>query len=273
MIEEGRRVYPVNSKRLTRRLSQDFSSKTLNNRRTGVNSMLSGEYKPFIGFKEDTFSKLFGFGLIPETASETEIMQRVVSPLQSLAKKHNVPAIFAGVEDLSPHVTLHVGSFKEMSPEDMSSVHDWLNSGSSHLRWVSEILCGLSFHMDTLVMGAPNSYLSAGKFDDEQGAPYRARMIFEEILQRSISAVAKNSQPISGTIGTLYPRYDDIFHLSVSRLTEIRSGDVLSMYAIEANATVGEELQRNPITFTVGEVISGLASEDLKKRGPHLLIK
>ncbi len=167
---------------------------------------------------------------------------------------------------------MDAGNFYDIPKEQEEVIRQWLNSGSSHLNALKPILSRLSFHMDTLVV-APNSYICPSKFDNEQGAPYRARMIFEEVLLRAPKAVGKKyHEKIEGKV-SLPPgyRYDDIFHLSVSRIVKKTGDENFLEFAKEANETIGRNLHENPLIITSDEVILGRPIELYQRFAPHLL--
>lgn len=85
-------------------------------------------------------------------------------------------------------MALEVGVLKDFSPEQISAVFEWFLSDKSHLNKISKIFNGLVFQMDTLIMG-PNSLICSSKFDEEQGAPYRARKAIEIMVGRTAKKV------------------------------------------------------------------------------------
>lgn len=266
------RVYPVRDIETIGRMQADYSAKIDRNREAGRKAFASGDYKPFKGFPVEQWKNLFGIGFELDEASQQAVIDRVSRPMKKLADQYGVPSIFAGIGDLPPHVTLDVGTFKDIPSDKVYLIDDWLLSNKSHLQWLSNILRGLTFHMDTIVV-APNSYICAGKFDDEQGAPYRARMAIEKMMQRSFQNLEKViGAPLTGSFAPPY-RYDDILHTSVSRVTEKAPSSALLRYANEVYASIGADLMREPIPVTVASVTNGRAADFIASIKPELLLK
>lgn len=261
------RTYPVKDNGTIARLQSDFSAKYKRNRDAGVVAFFFGEYKPFQGFPKEQWDKLFAVGFELEPHSQQAVIERISRPLQNLAEEYKIPAIFAGIGDLPPHITLHVGIFKDMDETQITAIKNWLLSDKSHLNLLSNIFKGLTFHLDTLVI-APNSYIGVSKFDDEQGAPYRARMVIEKMMQK---AVGHLDHP-GGTFGPPY-RYDDILHISVSRLVHQASPEALLQFARAAYDQVGSVLVKEPVAVTVAAVHNELASDGIIRMNPRLLCR
>ncbi|MEK7605553.1 MAG: hypothetical protein AAB478_03450 [Patescibacteria group bacterium] len=268
------RVYPVRDEAVVDAMQAAYTAKINLRRQQGREAFESGKYTPFAGFP-DSFKNLFAGGFELEAPSQQQVIEQVVGPLQELASTYEVPAVFAGAGDLMPHVTLFNSPYKDLSPEDQAQMDAYLLSNRSHLGLISKYLTGLTFHMDTLVVG-PNSYICAGEFDDEQGAPYKARKAIEAIVGTNFADPDNpgKTKHVLGRAATVFEReeqidfpggfgfpygWDDIFHTSVSRVTDMVPSDRLLAFTDEAYATVGASLSAHPIPITVASVHMGRA--------------
>lgn len=230
---EKHRVYPVKGSEIAAIMQDFYQAKIERNRRNGYTALSSGEFKPFTGYAREDMSNIFNFVLELDEPSRVEVIERVVDPLQKLAEVYKIPSIFAGKGDIPPHITLDIGTFRNFPEEKKKIIIDYLSSNKAHLNKLSAILTGLVYHMDTLVM-APNSYICVGKFNEEQGAPFRSRYIIESMMRRSLKELGES---IPGVFSPPSP-YDDLLHSSAGRVVgEVPKKD-LAMYAQEAYATV-----------------------------------
>ncbi|HVZ58480.1 MAG TPA: hypothetical protein VG935_01900 [Patescibacteria group bacterium] len=246
----GERVYPVHNLDTVARMQQAFTEKVNANREAGRRAFQSGEYKPFTGFAKEGFHDLFAMGLELDQASQGSIITQVSEPMSQIAEELGVPAIFAGKGDLLPHVTVFNSPFKGVPTEDQEKILAYLQSDVSHLGLLSKILSGLTFHMNELVV-APASYLCQSEFTDEQGAPFKARQLSEEIIKRAIRSFEREEQiALPGTFGFPY-RWDNIFHASVARITDAVDPDRLLSFADKVDHEIGQPLRDNPIAITV----------------------
>ncbi len=270
MAEE--RVYPVKDPDNVARLQQDFYEKLARNKAAGLQAFQRGEYKPFAGYSLEALRKEFAVILELDKPSQQRVLERVVDPLQKLAQAREIPAIFASSGDLPPHVTLQGGRMKDLSTEQIRIIQEWLLSNKSHLAMLSSILEGLTFHHDTLIL-APNSYICASKFDDEQGAPFRVRKATGTMMSRAFGKLsAQTVQPIiTGSFAAPYSYYD-IFHTSIMRFVGMAPKENVLRFVDQAYETVGEDIQRNPIPVTVSKVFRGTPDEFIQANTPQLLL-
>jgi hypothetical protein len=267
---DGARSYPVKDKELVTAQQAKYLLKIERNRVNASHAFATGEYTPFKGFDSGKFGNSFTTVLEFDRDSRQEIDERVIGPLVELSRKHNIPAVFAGREDQPSHVTLEPGVFKDMSEEDKGVVSEYLTSNKSHLALVAKVLNGLRYHFDTLVI-APASFICASQFNDEQGAPYRARHLIEKIMLDSLTSAARPlGRPLSGTL--MPESFDDIFHSTISRLTGMAGADSLARYAEEAYATIGEDLRKKPIIARVDGVSAEIATHRVSRTAPGLLL-
>lgn len=262
------RVYPVKDPETVARLQQDYSAKLKRNKEAGLQAFQRSEYNPFLGWSEKAMRNVFNVILELDDASKQRVMKQVVNPLQELAQIHSIPAIFAGNRDLPPHVTLQVGIIKDISVEQFQDIQRWLTSNKSHLNALARILEGLEFKQDTLVI-APNSYICASEFGNEQGAAFKSRRIIERMMGRSLRLTS--GEQVGGSFAPPYSYYD-IFHTSVLRLTDHAPAENLSAFAEEAYGTIGENLKRNPLEVKVAHLFRGIAADFMRTYTPHLLL-
>lgn len=269
------KVYPFASKPDQEQATRDevqglFDAKKAKNIASGQTAYQSGEYKPFEGFGRQGMENLFVLEIELDEASRREIAERVVKPIKEIAERLGISEMyFAGEKDQDPHITLHVGRFDKMTPEEKESVKGWLEGNASHLRWASDILTGLKFQIDTVVASGRDTYIAAGKAEGNQGAAFRVRKVFDRALER---AQAKLVTTPDAKIGPHYARYDDIFHISIARFGNKVEPDRLQTYAGEVNAKVGKELAENPLTIKAEIVTPRIATIGVEKRKPELLI-
>lgn len=261
------RTYPVKDAAVTLQASKDYVAKLNRNLAAGKEAFSSGGYSLFEGYKPETIRKEAIIVLELDRPSQDAVINRVARPLQTLASKYDIEGIYTGGNDLPPHVTMEMARTNLSLPKFDEAMAALL-SDSSHLAMLSSILSGLQFHHNTLVM-APNSYICAGDFNAEQGAAFRAKRLMEEMMRRSAQEITEGPE-----IGTLAPpyRYDDIFHTSVSRLVAKKSpSEALLTFAAEAEATVGRELRRQPLSVRVERVYAGTSLDFVRENAPHLL--
>lgn len=242
-------------------MQQAFDAKLARNKASGMAAFTTGEYKPYEGVFPEKMGEQFVLMLMLDDGSKADIAEQVVNPIRSLADKYAIPATFAGHGDLPSHVTLDVGNFSGMTPDEITASREWLASSSSHMEQLSRIASGLTFTMNELVL-APNSYICAGTFDDEQGAPFKIRKIAEEIMARAPKSES------TGTITPPYP-YNDIFHSSIFRLTGHAGPEKLTAFAEETYATVGQELRENPVTITATGIRRGKPIDYYREETPQ----
>ncbi|GEM_PF-6586173 len=254
-------------------MQREYAAKISANRAAGLKKFESGKYTPFTGFPVKKFSKICDFTLELDPQSQLQIAERVVNPLQELAKKYEISAIFPNKGDQPVHVAFENGLFPANIPEEqIKFVIQWLESSKSHIGRISKILTKLTFKHDTLVMAAPTSYICAGEFGNEQGSIYRARMAIETIMGKAAGKLENEfgEGAVSGIVGD--KRYHDIFHTSVMRITREVPASQLIPFAQEAYATIGEDLKREPLQITVSSVYVGRASDFHKTNAPWLVV-
>ena len=258
--------YPVRNQATRERMQVEFTAKIVRNQSHGRNALETGDYEPFKGYSSETFDRKFVLILELDDVSKASVQKRVIDPVKSLAQAYNIPLIYSGKEDLPPHITLQVGNFIDVTPEEQVKMQDWLRSNRSHLQLLSSSLTGLTFSMDTLVV-APNSYICSSKFDSSQGAPFRIRRAIEKIMVRAPEK--------SLSRGKLTPpsRYDDILHTSVARLTEDVDPKILKKFTDDLYDTVGTDLKENPLNLKVASVYMGTAADFYRNYGLDNLLK
>ncbi len=262
MIKNGERVYPIKDADTIGEAQAAYQAKIEKNKKSGRLDFESGNYPGFKGYPVVRMDQIIGIMLQLDEESQRLIQERVVEPLSEIADKYNVPNLFAGREDLPSHVTLEAGIFQENGPEEQDAVEKWLRTGEAHLTRLSAILTGLKFSFDTLIV-APNSYICSSRVDDTQGAPFRARQIVRRIMHRVTP---------TDFFGPLYPRYDDIFHSSVSRVTEVVSPKMAMGFLNDSYETVGQNLQRSPLEVMTQNVYIGKSGDFLRQYAPGVLI-
>jgi hypothetical protein len=261
------RLYPIKDLRLAHGVDEAYHKKVVKNQLTGERCIVNGDFTPFESYRMKKIENEFAVLLFPDENSRNEIMNRVSIPLQEVTKDLGIQAIFNGVEDLPFHLTLEVGTFVNVPGSQKKTMRKLLVSDDSPLRHVERILTGLTFHLDTLVV-APNSYICAGRFDEEQGSVYKARRIAKRCfkLARNKVLVDKFGEPNFTPLLT----YEDIFHLSISRLTGTVSGEVSNRF-IDRGREIANEISKRPIAVTIAGTFCDIETSFWVQHVPSLL--
>ncbi len=262
MIKNGERVYPIKDTSTINEAQAAYLAKIEKNREAGHLAFESGNYPAFKGYPAVRMDQIIGIMLQLDEQSQRLIEERIVGPLSGIANKYDVPNLFAGRGDLPSHVTLEAGVFQEDKPEEQAAVERWLRTGGAHLTKLSAILTGLKFSMDTLIV-APNTYICSSRVDETQGAPFRARQIVRKIMHRVTP---------TDFFGPLYPRYDDIFHSSVSRVTEAVQPKMALSFLNESYETIGQNLRKSPLEVVTSNVFIGKSGDFYRQYAPGVLI-
>lgn len=266
------RVYPVRNEVTADQMQKAYTAKLQANRANGRAALESGQYAPFAGFNEEKFRNLFVVSFELDQDTQESIEERVIAPMDDLAKEYGIPLLLAGREDIPPHITLLNSPLINVPQWDQQEINEWLASSSSHLNPLAEILTGLTFHMDETVIG-PASYICASKFDAEQGAPYRAKKIVQQVIRNATLHYERTyGAPFPGSF-MLNNSWDNIFHLSTARFTDNKvSGDAALAFADEVDGTVGQGLREDPLTVTVSNVRNVRAADVVGKYKHELLV-
>ncbi len=240
------RVYPVRKQTLAQEAALAYAGKIRANHDSGLNALVSGEFRPFRGFPLALLENTFAFSLVLDEESQETIGKRVIEPLSELAESFGIPMLFAGLGDHLSHVSVDAFKLSDIPDADKEKVASIINSSKSHASPLKQILARLRFHFNTLVVG-PNIYICEGDFNDEQGAPFRSRQIIRKIMERVHSEYP--------SIDPLYPRYDDLFHSNVARITSTDS--IPEEFITQAYSTVGADIKENPIEVRSDELFVG----------------
>lgn len=266
------RLYPVRNPEIVAQEQAAYTAKIDRNKAEGLKVFSSGEIPLFTGWSVEKHSgRTFDTILLLDEPSQSLITDRVVKPLHQLAQAHHITAVYPGIGDSPTHVVLQPGRFTNLSPEQIEAIKTYLASNKSHLNMLADILKGLTFHHDTLVIAAPTTCICAGQFDAEQGGAFRARRIVEKIIGRGLGNLKATSQ--QQIEGTFTPNdYHDIFHSSVMRFTQKAPPANLMTFAQEAYATIGEDLKRNPLPVTIAHLYRGMAVDYQREVAPQFLI-
>lgn len=266
------RVYPVRKEAVAKQMQEAYTAKLEANKAAGRAALESGQFTPFSGFNKEKFQNLFVVSFELDQDTQDRVEERVIAPMDELAKEYSIPLVLAGREDIPPHLTLLNSPFINVPEWDQAEMNEWLASSSSHLNPLAEILTGLTFHMDETVIG-PASYICASKFDAEQGAPYRAKKIVQQVIGNATSHYERTyGAPFPGSF-MLNNSWDNIFHLSTARFTDNKvSGDAALAFADEVDRTVGQGLREDPLAVTVSNVRNVRAADVVGKYKPELLV-
>lgn len=254
-------------------LRADFEAKTQGNITTGRGTFYRGDYKPFRGYQRTVSSGIFDTTL--EFTAETleTINDRVIAPLdrlnrEILAHSNRPPLILAGKGDIPFHSQIQPGFPKNLSQEQIQSIHEWLKSPNSGISQVLDGLVGLTFQYDTLVL-APNIYICAEKFGDDLIPFYLAKQAVLEAQKFALKQIPEDQLSTEAFFGSPF-RYDDIQYSSIGRFIAQAQPSDLVYFAHQAETQIGTKIKRWPINVTVANVYLGSAL-NFQERAPHLL--
>lgn len=272
----GERIHTIKDPEVIAKAQQAYLDKLLINREKGALELSTGNYKPFEGYDPVKLAQTFNVILEYNEPTKDQVVKRIVEPALRLAQTHDIPAIFTSRGDLPPHTTLEAGVLKDLTDDQMKTLHRWVLTPESHLDRISSILNGLTFQLDTLVV-APNSYVCAVNFDPLQGTAFKARRAVVKMMRLSLrelndpyivnkEQLAQNAHKFTEP----YP-YDNIFHTSTFRLVGTAPKEKLIAFNAEVSQTIGADLQRSPINATVARVYRGSAFDFINRHAPQLI--
>lgn len=95
MSEISGKYYSVKNPETVAIMQAAYSAKIQKNTEDGMKALSSGEYKPFQGRVRAVESNIFDIMLELDDPSKKEIAERIIIPLEQLALKYQIPAIFA----------------------------------------------------------------------------------------------------------------------------------------------------------------------------------
>lgn len=277
MRNNGERVYPVD--RITAVwLGNEYTAKLLANDEDGQKQFASGHPRLFGGYDDEGLRRTFNLIAVYDASSQKEFIRRVSQPLFDLSTSYGIPALASGVgkkPDLRPHTTLEMGRISPDLPEDqVKQIMAWMDSSYSHIRPITEILNGLQFRHNRLVM-APNAYTCESTPDLGQGVAIRVRRLVLKAMADSLRGVI---HPEADNKKFTEPyRYDNLFHCSAWRAVppdefqEIIPAEAWVEFAQEADATIGKSLRERPMLLRVGSVYAGDAYKFINADAPHLI--
>lgn len=280
MRVNGERVYPVDRKTASW-LEQEYRAKLSANVAEGLEQFALGCPRRFGGYDLEGLRRTHAVAVVYDPRSKGEFIERVSHPLLDLSAAYGIPAIASGVgekPDLSPHTTIEVGRISpDFSDEQAEHIMKWMDSSYSHIRPIANILNGLQFRHNRLVM-APNAYTCDSTPDLGQGVAIRTRRL---ILKTMTDALRQVIGPDEDRKKFTEPyRYNNLFHSSAWRLvqaddsqglTEPIAAERFIAFAQEANAIIGKSLVNKPMLLRVGSVRIGAAHEFIIEDAPHLI--
>jgi hypothetical protein len=240
-----------------------YQAKAERNKANGLNLISSGQLKPFVAYSEQRLKTELNVNLNFDDESRAEIAARVIDPLAALAQKYGISAIYSGKGDLASHTTLQQSLFKNMPAEQEKARREFLDSDRSHFQWIAQILHGLQFTFDDLVIPGSMMYISTSSFRPDNYAFYKARRALLKRLNwdqggiQNVQAVTfgNESHPDGPTLEPI--DYSDITHSTVARITGYNTTDGLISFANAAYNTVGIGLKEKSLTVKVGDVFIG----------------
>lgn len=264
------KTFPVKDPEIIAKMQADYSAKLAKNKENGKRALETNEFRPYDGVSGKYMEQQFYAMLMLDHESARIIDERAIKPIGEIARKYDIPSIFAAKGDLPPHISIDVGNFDDLTPEQEKFARDWLMSPSSHLKTLIPILTGIKIHLDALVV-APNIYVCSSKFDEEQGGPYKARRIIEKAMRRAVDVTTGAiKEPMKGHIGPPY-RYDDILYVSLGRVIDHAPTSALKSFLDEVYSTVGADIEKDPLVVTTAGVYEGRSVDFYKTFAPQLI--
>lgn len=277
--QEVGKVFPIRKAQEVYSVQKGYNEKLRANLAAADKAIESGVYNPFEGIDAKKYADLFELKLELTEDSQAQVRARVTEPLKQIAQRHGIPAIFAGEVDQEPHVVLDIGRFINIPPEQKAEIIKAMQASKatseggkvSHLAWTADEFKGVTFSLDTLVVGAPNAYICASVVDEEQGAAYKARKIFNKAIMKFQPDTSGFEPDKAPKIGPHYATgYYNILHVSVAKLTGLASLENLIAFRDEAYTTIGQELRKKPLRIKVDSVYLGTSVGWAEEHSPHL---
>lgn len=276
MRVNGERLYPVD-RQTAAWLASEYQAKLETNSEAGSKEFASGRPRLFRGYNAEDLRRTYGLTMVYDPGSQHEFIDRISGPLLDLSTRYGIPAIASGVgekPDLKPHTTVQVGRISPGLPKNqVYQIMSWMDSSYSHIRPIADILKGLQFRHNQLVI-APIAYTCEGAPDVGQGVILRVRRLILKAMTDSLRYISPQVEPENFTEPY---RYDNIFHASVWRIIpadrsrEPVSTEALIAFAQEANRTIGASLKEEPMLLRVREVFTGDAYGFIRGDAPHLI--
>lgn len=223
----------------------DYQPKIRSNISAGRLALETGNFVPFESRAVETEKTIGLVLLLPDKPTIDKINQRVIEPLEKLAKENNVAAIFAGrnMGDLPVHITLdRVVLNHDTSLDEVRRIFK-----KGHVELLRKYLYGLSFSVNTLVI-APNTYICADNTALGRHVAFRARTLLGKIWGDTGREKLAVSRPISFT---------DIFHISVMRFLDNSTTKEATSFLKRTYEEVGSSLATTPINFRTEDVFVG----------------
>lgn len=269
-----------------------YRQKRVANLDSGFTAFEGEKTAEFLGYQSTTSARIFNIAVIYDPRSSKEIVDRVANPLQTLANKHNVPVLVAGItptpdHDLAPHTVIEAGVFNALADSQIEEIQRIIVSpGFKSLPsfpnpdTIRLGLVGREFTFRHLVLG-PNSYIGAA-FDTDQESVFKTRIAARALMTAALikadlgfDTTDDKVQWLSNFTRRFAPPYSyyDIFHSSVLRVNGSASRDSLLNFAQEAHQTIAVDLARNPLTVVVGRVHIGSALDFQMALGPQQVDK
>jgi hypothetical protein len=246
------------------RMDQEYRLKAQRNKTRGLAAYETGVYNPFSGHDTEQLKKRFKLVLTLDDPSQHRVRTRIIDPVRAIAQSHGISAIYAGDEDVPPHITLQRMDMNTVPPERQAEIQNYLDSDRSHLRLLEEILKGHIVHLNDIVMAGATFYASTAGFSEDNFPLYRARRVMQRVSRMSLFQ--------SGDQGELEPlKDDDITHITVGRLIRRSSSANLVAFANEVYETVGVDILANPVGVTIVGAEIGNDFEYFDQHNPKML--
>ena len=246
-----------------------FQPKVVQNTASGLVAYGNGEVSIWPGFNHELFSRKITILAEFDERSADEIKRRVTKPLQDLATKYGITLSSAMNGDLPPHLTVQFPHFPEgieSEGKDKGLVTEKTQEIVGAIADDSQSLVGSIVPFDRLVLAGSQIYMCIGR-------PTKDEKTFKQYwdmleAREKINAVLDRESALEN------PKYDDIIHSVIGRITAIND-DVdprkLSEFAAEAYTTVGQDLAETPISARIGSIYVGPINDYVNRVNPHLL--
>ena len=227
----------------------------------GRKDFRSGNQPSFTGWSKSAVENYLQTSLEAIPATHYDFWRRVIKPLQDLTielsdKGLIVPAIFAGEEDIPPHITLTRADFKNSPKGELERVKRSLDT-DFYMRQMRAILVGSEIAMDTIVIGNASYICTSTPSDLLIGTK---RVINQMVAARTLPDNKMQTVPYNLT------------QVSSLRISEAMNSDAGEAFAYEAYERVGRHLLSNPLVFRVASAFFGTAADHIKNHRPNLLL-
>lgn len=239
----------------------DYRLNIAENTASGIKQLRAGNQPRFAGWSGNIVESFLQVSLEAVPATHYDFWRRVAKPLQDISadlglKGLSIPAIFAGEEDLPPHITFTRADFRKSPGSELSRVVGELGM-DVYMRQLRAVLVGSELAMDTFVAGNASYICTSDPSDLILGT----RKAINQLVETKASP-ASNMQIVEYKLA----------QVSSARITDATDPAAGEAFAYEAYEKVGRHLITDPLLFRVQSVFFGSAADHIKSHRPELLL-